>query len=634
MPNVQHILDERVAAAMRAAYPEASDSLAIVMLAQDAQFGDYQANGAMALAKQLKQKPRDVAERILAHLDVADLCEKPEIAGPGFINLRLKADWVSRQLGEINKVSENAEDRLGVERAARPERVVVDYSAPNLAKEMHVGHLRSTIIGDALVRMLEFAGHTVIRQNHVGDWGTQFGMLVAYRQTVLNKLEPQPPGSNIVYVPNWLLSDLEESYRRAKQEYDTNPTFAQMAREYVVKLQEGPSLGKDGTQEYLLRMGIRNSWKSIRGTSLEHCNRVYRDLGVTLKESDVVGESAYKDLLPDVIGILQSKGMLVSSAGAQCVFLSDSKGNPLFVAKDGSPLPLIVKKSDEGYLYATTDLAAIGLRTGFFEEIRDQSHWPNVQIHHTPGAARILYVVDARQALHFKMVFECARQAGFAPPDVALEHVAFGTMMGADGRPFKTREGGTVKLMDLLDEAEKRAYDLVSEKSADVPEAERRRIARIVGIGAVKYADLSQNRTSDYVFSWEKMLALDGNTAPYMQYAYARIRSIFRKGGHAAESLRRDAGTIRLEAPQELALGKMILRLPEVLDRALEDYRPNILAAYLYDLAGAFTAFYDACPVIQSAEPVRSERLKLCDLAARVIERGLGLLGIETAERM
>jgi arginyl-tRNA synthetase len=287
-----------------------------------------------------------------------------------------------------------------------------------------------------------------------------------------------------------------------------------------------------------------------------------------------------------------------------------------FVAKDGSRLPLIVQKSDEGYLYATTDLAAIRYRVG---ELK---------------ANRVLYVVDARQGLHFQMVFECARRAGFAPENVRLEHIAFGTMMGPDGRPFKTREGGTVKLMDLLDEAEKRAFDLVSAKSGDLSEDERRSIARIVGIGAVKYADLSQNRTSDYVFSWDKMLSLDGNTAPYMQYAYARIRSIFRKGGHEAEDHRKYDKPIALTMPQELALAKAVLRFPEFLDRALEDYRPNVLAAYLYDLAGAFTAFYDACPVIQSEEPTRSGRLKLCDLAARVMQRGLALLGIETAERM
>ena len=625
MPNVQHILDERVAAAMRAAFPDAPDSPAIVMpcpersrgAAQDARFGDYQANGAMALAKRLKAKPRDVAERIIAHLDISELCEKPEIAGPGFINLRLRPDWVGRQIGLINvpvSAPPNAEpaaeaagylDRLGVDQVANPETVVVDYSAPNLAKEMHVGHLRSTIIGDALVRMLQFVAHDpddVIRQNHVGDWGTQFGMLVAYLD-FKKLIVPDPTDPNRFHANVEALEDLEVLYQEAKRLFDTDPDFARESRECVVKLQRGEPR-------------TLTIWRDFLLLSMGHCKKVYEKLGVRLTDADIRGESAYNDDLPNVIEALTAKGMLVESEGAQCVFVKDADGKPRFVAKDGTPLPLIVQKSDEGYLYSTTDLAAIRYRVGQLK------------------AGRILYVVDARQALHFAMVFAVARAAGFAPAKVALEHVAFGTMMGADGRPFKTREGGTVKLMDLLDEAEKRAYDLVSEKSADVPETERRRIARIVGIGAVKYADLSQNRTSDYVFSWEKMLALDGNTAPYMQYAYARIRSIFRKGEHAAESLRQEAAPIALAEPQELALGKMILRFPEILDRALEDYRPNILAAYLYDLAGAFTAFYDACPVIQSPEPLRSERLKLCDLTARVIERGLGLLGIETAERM
>jgi len=639
MPNVQHILDERVAAAMRAAYPDAGDSPAIVMPAQDARFGDYQANGAMALAKRLKQKPRDVAERVLEHLDVADprasqssICEKPEIAGPGFINLRLKADWVARQIGLINAplsptpLSEPAAeaagylDRLGVARVAKPETVVVDYSAPNLAKEMHVGHLRSTIIGDAIVRMLEFAGHTVIKQNHVGDWGTQFGMLTAYLR-LLRETDALVQGAR-TQPQEAYLQDMEEFYRKAKKRFDEDAEFQKASRDYVVRLQRGDD-------------EVRMLWTHLRYQSFLHCQRVYERLGVLLTRNDIRGESAYNDDLPKVIEALREKGMLTESAGALCVFLKsairnpqsaiESAGKPRFVAKDGAPLPLIVQKSDEGYLYSTTDLAAIRYRVG---ELK---------------AGRILYVVDARQGLHFAMVFAVARAAGFAPAEVTLEHVAFGTMMGADGRPFKTREGGTVKLMDLLDEAEKRAYDLVSQKnSADVEdgraeplnEAQRNEIARIVGIGAVKYADLAQNRTSDYVFSWEKMLALDGNTAPYMQYAYARIRSIFRKGDHKAEALRHDPAPIALEVPQELALGKAILRFPEVLDRALEDYRPNILAAYLYDLAGAFTAFYDACPVIQSPEPLRSERLKLCDLTARVIERGLGLLGIETAERL
>ena len=637
MPSVQRLLDERVARAMRDAFPEAADLPAIVVASQDPRFGDYQANGAMALAKRLKRKPREVAEAVLAHLDISGLAENPEIAGPGFINMRLRPDWVSRELGKVNEVTTPPreggmptacpplggpplrghvpgpaagmpEDRLGVPHAERPETVVVDYSAPNLAKEMHVGHLRSTIIGDALFRMLDFVRHPdgrVIRQNHVGDWGTQFGMLVTELQD-RKVFVPGVGADNTWHEAYPGIADLETFYRRAKQRFDTQPDFARRSRETVVLLQSG-----DDKTQWL--------WVLFCTTSLDHCSAVYKKLGVKLTDDDIRGESAYNDDLPKVVEELRAKTLLTESEGAQCVFLDG------FVAKDGSPLPFIVQKSDEGYLYATTDLAAIRYRVG--------------ELH----ANRILYVVDARQSLHFQMLFACARKAGFAPPDVELVHVAFGTMMGPDGRPFRTREGGTVKLMDLLDEAEKRAYDLVTRKNEEdvaagraqpLAEEQRRDIAHKVGIGAVKYADLSQSRTSDYVFSWEKMLALDGNTAPYMQYAYARVRSIFRKGGHEAEAHRGDAAPIPVDAPAELALAKMILRFPEAIDRTLDDYRPNVLAAYLYDLAQAFTAFYDACPVIQSQEPTRANRLKLCDLTARVIEKGLGLLGIETAERM
>ena len=626
MPNIQRILDERVTAAMRAAYPEAPDAPAIVVTSQDPKFGDYQANGAMALAKLVKAKPRDVAARLIEHLAVkdSDPFEKPEIAGPGFINFRLKAEWLGREVGLINPDrpagAPAPDDRLGVERAEKPETIVVDYSAPNLAKEMHVGHLRSTIIGDALARMLDFSGHKVVRQNHVGDWGTQFGMLLEYLQRQQSRLL----GTSFKqYLADAAaeLKDLEDFYRRAKQSFDSDPNFAYSARMEVVRLQSGD-------------LQTRARWLYFREISLKHCKSVYECLGVLLTDNDIYGESYYNDDLPRVIAALEQKGMLKKSLNAQCVFLDGTEGKPLFVTKDGDPLPLIVQKSDEGYLYATTDLAAIRYRVGQLQ------------------ADRVFYVVDARQALHFKMVFETARRAGFAKPETVLEHIAFGTMMGPDGKPFKTREGGTVKLMDLLEEAEKRAMDLVRQKNAEdvalgraqpLSEEEMKTIAHTVGIGAVKYADLSQNRTSDYVFSWDKMLSLDGNTAPYMQYAYARVRSIFRKAWpdtdeavlrDKEERLRQDAAPIPLDMPQEIALAKKALQFPEMLDRTLDDYRPNILAAYLYDLAGAFTAFYDACPVLQSEEPARSNRLKLCDLTARVIARGLGLLGIETVERM
>ncbi|MBL7139881.1 MAG: arginine--tRNA ligase [Planctomycetes bacterium] len=656
MPNIRHILETRVSAAMAAAYPEAAGAPAIVQASADSRFGDYQANGAMALAKRLGQKPHDVAGRVVEQLkgdaQVSDMADVPPPVGPGFINFRLRPKWIEHRLGEINRVKPEGEgrpsgerpgdeDRLGVEPAAESETVVVDYSAPNLAKEMHVGHLRSTIIGDALVRMLDFAGHRPVKQNHVGDWGTQFGMITAYFDSETRGLDQRTD-----VIASWQgvhVKDFEELYRRAKRLFDENPKFAAAAREYVVRLQGGDS-------------EIKRRWEHLKYNSLWHCNQVYKRLGVYFANEDFRGESAYNDVLPDIVKTLADKGMLTESEGAQCVFLQSEirnpksempSGKPLFANKDGDPLPLIVQKSDEGYLYSTTDLAAIAFRTGCLPEIRN----PKSQIRNetSPKASRILYVVDARQALHFQMVFECAYQAGFAKRgEHDLVHVAFGTMMDENGRPFKTREGGTVKLMDLLDEAERRARDLVDQKQTDLSrrdpngpdgqaglsDEERRDIARKVGIGAVKYADLSQNRTSDYVFSWDKMLSLQGNTAPYMQYAYARVRSIFRKGEHDEAETRRDAAPIPVPEAAEAALGKAILQFPETLDRALADYRPNILAAYLYDLAQAFTAFYDACPVLKSDEPTRTHRLKLCDLTARVMHRGLDLLGIETAERM
>ena len=609
MPNIQRILDQCITEAIEIAYPGAT-APSYVVPSDATQFGDYQANGAMSLAKDLHKNPREVAEQVIAHLHLPEIITSPpEIAGPGFINFRLKPDWVGAELGRMC-----ADERLGVEAVERlatgespwrPETVVVDYSAPNLAKEMHVGHLRSTIIGDALVRMLEFAGHKVIRQNHIGDWGTQFGMLLQY---MIDKTLFEVHGGT-AFGRAGILDDLEDFYRQAKTEFDNDLRFAERARERVVKLQQGD-------HETVA------AWAWFLNQSLKHCRDVYSRLGVRLTDDDIRGESAYNDDLPNVIEALKAKGLLTESEGAQCVFL------PGFVAKDGSPLPLIVQKTDEGYLYATTDLAAIRYRVDKLK------------------ASRILYVVDARQTLHFAMVFECAYQAGFAQRDThKLEHVAFGTMMGPDGRPFKTREGGTVKLMDLLDEAEKRALDLVTQKNAEdvvagrtqpLSDEQKKDIAHKVGIGAVKYADLAQNRTSDYVFSWEKMLSLAGNTAPYMQYAYARVRSIFRKGGHEAEDHRADADPIPLAAPEELALGKILLRFPETLQRALEGYQPNVLAAYLYDLAQAFTAFYEACPVLKSpgAPGVRAARLRLCDLVARTIAKGLDLLGIEVADRM
>jgi len=571
--NLRRELEQRLAAALTEAIGESSPAL--VAPARRAEFGDYQANGVMAAAKKRRTHPRRLAEQVLADADLTDLAENVEVSGPGFINITLRGDWLGAEL-----TRRLTDKRLGAETPERPQRVVVDYSAPNIAKEMHVGHLRSTVIGDALARLLDFLGHDVVRQNHVGDWGTQFGMLVAH----LKETGQQSPE----------LADLDEFYRRAQERFDSDPSFADTARAYVVRLQNGDE-------------DVVEPWRRFVDISAEHCRQVYETLGVTLTRKDVRGESAYNDDLPDVVAELDARGLLTESQGAKCVFLEQ------FTNKQGQPLPLIVQKSDGGYLYATTDLAALRYRVRHLR------------------AERILYVVDARQSLHFQQVFAAARKAGFARDDVSLEHVAFGTILGSNGRPFKTREGGTVKLKDLLDQAEQRARELVDEKNPDLPEEAKKEVAHVVGIGAVKYADLAQNRTSDYVFSWERMLSLEGNTAPYMQYAYARIRSIFRCGEVGDEA---PAGRIALGEPAERALAVKLVQFPEIVEAVAADCLPHLLCNYLFELAGAFTGFYESCPVLKSDEPTRTSRLALSDLTARTIRRGLGLLGIETIEQM
>ena len=578
--NIRALLEQRIAAALEAAGAPAGTP-AQVQPAARPEFGDYQANGVMAAAKALRTNPRALAQSVLDQLDLSDIAETPEIAGPGFINIRLKNEWLGdaleRGLGD---------EHLGVTRAERPQTVVVDYSGPNLAKEMHVGHLRSTIIGDAVVRTLEFLGHKAIRQNHVGDWGTQFGMLIAYM------VQLQAEGGADLSTE---LADLEGFYRAAKLRFDEDPQFAAAARDYVVKLQAG--------DERCLGL-----WQQFIDTSLHHCEEVYRRLGVTLARTDVQPESSYNDDLPVLVAELKDKGLAQESDGAQCVFL------PEFAGKDDKPLPVIVQKSDGGYLYATTDLAAIRYRVGKL------------------NADRVLYFVDARQNLHLRQVFATARAAGWAGDEVSLEHLPFGTMMGEDGKPFKTRSGGTVKLIELLDEAEQRAFDLVSEKNAELPEAQRRAIAHAVGIGAVKYADLSKNRTSDYIFNWDTMLSFEGNTAPYLQYAYTRIRSIFRRG--EAEGGVDGAGRIGINEPAERVLALRLAQFEEVLGGVADECYPHLLCGYLYELAGAFMSFYEACPVLKAEGEVRASRLRLCDLTARTLQTGLGLLGIETVEQM
>lgn len=570
--NIRQLLDDRITAALHTLGAPASVT-AIVKPSARPEFGDYQANGVMAAAKQLKTNPRELATRLLDALDLSDVAEKLEVAGPGFINIHLKNDWLAQALTTETAATE-----------AKQQTIVVDYSGPNLAKEMHVGHLRSTIIGDAVARVLAFQGHNVIRQNHVGDWGTQFGMLIAH----MVSLQAQDGELSLQ------LADLETFYRAAKQRFDNETSFADTARDYVVKLQSGDA-------------ACLQLWQQFIDISLHHCEEVYERLGVSLTRADVKPESAYNDDLANVVSDLQAQGLLVEDQGAQCAFLDEFKN------KDGSITPIIVQKTGGGYLYATTDLAALRYRSG------------------TLHADRVLYFTDARQSLHFQQVFTLARKAGFVRPEVALEHMPFGNMLGEDGKPFKTRTGGTVKLVDVLAEAEERAFAIVSAKNPELPDDERHAIAKTVGIGAVKYADLSKNRNSDYIFNWDAMLSFEGNTAPYLQYAYARIQSIFRR----VDSYDAQAA-LTLQENAERALAMKLLQFTEATDSVAKEGLPNHLCTYLYELAGNFMSFYEACPILKDgvAQDVRNSRLRLADLTAQTLQTGLRLLGIGVMERM
>ncbi|WP_433930279.1 arginine--tRNA ligase [Sorangium cellulosum] len=540
---------------------------------------DYQANAAMALGKRLGRPPREVAAAIVAHLEVGGICRKVEIAGPGFVNLTLDDAYLTGELAETA-----GGGRLGVAPAAQPETVIVDYSGPNAAKEMHVGHLRSTIIGDALARVLEALGHRVIRQNHLGDWGTPFGMLIEHMLD-LGEAEAAEELS---------VGDLDAFYRQARAKFDADPAFVERSRLRVVRLQGG--------DEPTLAL-----WRKLVRESTRYFESVYRRLGVTLTEADFAGESFYNPMLADVIAELTDKGLARESEGALCVFPAG------FTGKGGEPLPLIIRKQDGGYGYATTDLAAIRHRLA------------------TVGAQRIVYVVGAPQSQHFAMVFTTAREAGWLRPPARAEHVAFGSVLGADKKMFKTRAGDTVKLSSLLDEAVERATKVVREKNAELDAEAAGAVARAVGVGAVKYADLSSDRIKDYVFDWDRMLAFEGNTAPYLMYAHARIRSIFRKGG--VESAR-GAG-FALGDPAERALALELLRFGAVLEDVAATLEPHRLCGYLFELAGSFTTFYERCPVLRAeSDEVRRSRLALCDLTAEVLAKGLGLLGIDAPERM
>ncbi|WP_422488986.1 arginine--tRNA ligase [Endozoicomonas sp. ALE010] len=579
--NILKLLEDKVIKALIAAgAPE--ETPAMVRPGTRANFGDYQCNAVMAAAKKMGMNPRELAQKVIDNLDLDGIASKVDIAGPGFINIHLAPQWLASSLQ-----SAVHDPRAGVAQTDNRQTVVVDYSAPNVAKEMHVGHLRSTIIGDSTARTLEFLGHKVIRQNHLGDWGTQFGMLIAH----LEELEKENQEAMSME-----LSDLETFYREAKKHFDDNPDFATRARSYVVRLQAG--------DEYCLKL-----WKKLVDTTLSHNQDTYDRLNVSLTTADVMGESAYNDSLPVIIKLLDEQGLLSEDNGARVVFLDEFKN------KDGDPMGVIVEKSGGGFLYTTTDLAAIRHRC------------------HTLNADRVLYYVDARQGQHFDQVFTIARKAGFASDHASLEHHAFGMMLGKDGKPFKTRAGTTIKLADLLDEAEERAAALIASKSGDLSEEQKVNVIRSVAIGSVKYADLSKNRTSDYVFDWDNMLAFEGNTAPYLLYAYTRIMSIFRKAGISESDL---TGDILLENDAERELALLLCRFSETIESVAREGLPHQLCAYLYDISGAFMKFYEACPVNKEgvSEDLRNSRLQICALTARTLKLGLGLLGIETVEQM
>ncbi len=581
MKPIVHELESRFVTAFAKAFgTELADADPMIRPSQDTKFGDYQSNAAMGLAKKLGKKPRDVADLIVRNLDIADMCAEPEIAGPGFINLRLKPEWLAQTLQENLRDS-----RLGVEKTPSAEKIVVDYSGPNIAKEMHVGHLRSSIIGDTIARVFEFVGHDVIRQNHIGDWGLQMGM-VTYAVEQSNE-------------PLTHLGQLEQMYRqvnKATQDPAVRATMIQKTKE----LQQTPK-------------SELKAWQQVREMTLNSAQNLYSRLGVSLTPDDVRGESFYSDDYGPMIEELKSKGIARETEGAIGIF------PPGFTNKDGDPRPFIIQSRDGTFQYPTFDLAALRFRVTRL------------------GATRIVYTHDSRQAEHFAMLFAVAKLLGLDRVnnhEVRFDYVTFGTVLGEDGKPLKTRSGENVKLAELIDEAERRAFDQVTRKNPELPEDQRRMIAHAVGVGALKYADLSQNRTSDYIFSYDKMLAMEGNTAPYLMYAYARIKSIERKGDINPDDLPHEA-RIMLGEPAEIALAKKILQFSDAVLDVAENLRPNIITSYLYDLSQAFSSFYENCPVLKAPDQTtKVSRLLLCDLTARTLKLGLGLLGIQTLEQM
>ena len=571
--NIANKLNTDIQAAFLAA--NIADEPIILKPSSNPDFGDYQINGVMGAAKKLKKNPRELATQVANILADCPLLEKAEVAGPGFINLTLSTDFI-----EKNIQAALLDNRLNVGLPENNQTVVIDYSSPNLAKEMHVGHLRSTIIGDALSRVLQFLGANVVAQNHVGDWGTQFGMLVAYL------VEQQKIGNE-----NIALADLEQFYRNAKVRFDEDAQFADTARQYVVKLQSG--------DDKVLKL-----WKYFVEISLQHAQNIYTRLNTLLTPENVRGESFYNNQLQATVDELLNKKIARDDNGTKLVDL------PNFPERDGKTPVFIVQKQDGGFLYASTDMACVRFRVN--------------ELH----ANRIAYVVDARQSLHFAALFSVCRKAGWLPESVVAEHIAFGTMLGKDGKPFKTRSGDTVKLADLLDEAVSRAADLVRQKNADLSNEEVTKIANAVGIGAVKYADLSKNRTSDYVFDWDNMLSFDGNTAPYLQYAYTRVASLLRKAEGSV------SGSLNIREPAEHRLGVALLQFEEVLSSVAASSCPHYLSAYLYQVATLFSHFYEHCPILSADENAKNSRLAIAKLTGKTLKQGLNLLGIEVLEIM
>jgi arginyl-tRNA synthetase len=574
--HLQQFIDKKVQEAMTSAQlPDTLDPQ--VRPATQPQFGDYQVNGLLAAAKPLGCAPRKLAEQVMAHLDLQTIAQRIEIAGPGFINIFLSPDWLAQQ-------AECAwqDPQLAVTLAV-PQTIVVDYSGPNVAKEMAVHHIRSTVIGDAMVRTLIRLGHRVIRANHIGDWGTQFGMLLAHLT------ESQRPITSLT------LQDLERGYREAKQRYDSDPAFAERSRLAVVQLQQGDP-------HHLAQ------WRQMVEISMQQNQKLYERLKILLTPDDVMGESLYNPHLPHLIADLKAQGLAVSSEGAWVVYL------PQFTNKNGEPMGVIVQKSDGGFLYTTTDIACAKYR------------------YDTYAADRLLYYVDSRQQQHLQQAWAIVRQAGYLPPQTTLEHHAFGMMLGADGKPFKTRSGETIKLADLLDEALERADRLITTKSPDLTPEQHQKAVEVIAMGSLKYADLAKHRATDYCFDWERLLSFEGNTAPYLLYAYSRIISLFKRAQCAPDQL---SGTLRLSEPAEQRLAIQLLRFEETLYQVAAEGLPHLMCHYLYELAGLFSSFYERCPILKASHlEERQSRLKLAALTAKTLQQGLATLGIETLVRM